>query len=236
VTFTDAVGAERQTAQQNRELSILRYVIVGAAGRRAGGPSQVLDVPLAENVPAPPTPTVTYNETTLVLSWTPTPGQTVRVYKSDSAGKDEGPPLSPVPLVGGQFTEPVQFGAERCLAIRTALVRGVVSIESPPSPPACATPVDTFAPAAPTGLSPQATDGKITLFWNAVTAGDLAGYLVLRAEGAGPLQPLMTTPITETQYSDTSVKSGVSYAYVVIAVDKAGNRSEPSNRVEEVAR
>ena len=41
--------------------------------------------------------------------------------------------------------------------------------------------------------------------------------------------------MTATTYRDETVKPGVRYIYAVVAVDKAGNRSAESNRVEETA-
>jgi len=47
---------------------------------------------------------------------------------------------------------------------------------------------------------------------------------------------LTPEPIKETTFRDTTVKAGVRYVYVVVAVDNAKNRSKPSARVEESAR
>jgi len=65
----------------------------------------------------------------------------------------------------------------------------------------------------------------------------VAGYLILRGEAAGAtLTPLSTELVPTTTYRDDSVKPGVRYIYAVVAVDKSGNRSAESNRVEETAR
>ena len=42
-------------------------------------------------------------------------------------------------------------------------------------------------------------------------------------------------PIADTNFKDT-VPSGVRYTYAVVAVDKHGNKSAPSNTVDETAR
>jgi fibronectin type 3 domain-containing protein len=101
----------------------------------------------------------------------------------------------------------------------------------------CVTPVDTFPPAAPTSLRAVAGEHVVSLIWDANREADLAGYLVLRSElPDGALVPLTPEPITDTTFNDTTVKSGVRYAYVVVAVDTSKNRSAPSNRVEEAGR
>ena len=77
----------------------------------------------------------------------------------------------------------------------------------------------------------------MNLVWDANTESDLAGYIVLRAEAPGDnMQPLMQDPIKENRYTDRSVTGGTTYVYAVIAVDKAGNRSPASNRVQETPR
>ena len=79
----------------------------------------------------------------------------------------------------------------------------------------------------------------MSLLWEANGDADLAGYLVLRGEAPGDtLSPLTPAPITETSFTDSTVRRGRSYVYEVVAVDKAepGNESPPSNRVEETIR
>ena len=112
-------------------------------------------------------------------------------------------------------------------------------IEGEASPPQCVTPRDQFAPAAPSGLAAVPTAGQISLIWDANTEKDLAGYLVLRGEGAdGPLAAITPAPIKETSYRDITVKPGVRYVYAVVAVDTATppNTSPQSARVEDTAR
>jgi hypothetical protein len=114
-----------------------------------------------------------------------------------------------------------------------------VAIESAASEPACATPRDIFPPAAPTGLQAVAGPDGVSLSWNANTEADLAGYVVLRGEAPGDtLQPLVSEPIREPNYRDTSVQSGVRYVYAIVAVDKAtpSNISARSERQEVTAR
>jgi chitin-binding protein len=44
----------------------------------------------------------------------------------------------------------------------------------------------------------------------------------------------MTDPIAEASYTDRGVKAGAHYTYTVVAVDKAGNRSAPSNQADDI--
>jgi hypothetical protein len=189
--------------------------------------------------PAPPdAPAVTYDEHNFTLAWTPgKPGDKFKVYRSDPSGNEQTPALTVTPLAVAEFATPVEFGVERCFIVRSVVAAGSVSIESEASPPTCKTALDTFPPAAPTKLFDQPFEGKISLGWSGVDAPDLAGYLVLRAEGDdATMRPLMTSPVTETAFVDTTTKAGTRYTYVVVALDKAGNRSPESNRVSQVGR
>ncbi len=132
----------------------------------------------------------------------------------------------------------VDFGTVRCYVIRTVVTSGT-AVESEPSPVACLSPTDTFPPKAPTSLAAVASEGAINLIWEANTETDLAGYIVLRGSASGAtMRPLMTAPIKETTFRDTTVRAGARYVYAVVAVDTATppNVSSQSNRVEETAR
>jgi len=162
------------------------------------------------------------------------------------AGSTGGPPgkapalLTEEPVKALTWTDQrVEFGTERCYAVRTVMTQGSASIESDPSPAVCVTPQDIFPPPAPTALAAVAGEGAISLIWQGVDAADLAGYLVLRGQApSGALTPVFEAPLRETTYRDGSAKPGVRYVYAVVAVDRAtpGNRSALSNKVEETAR
>ena len=147
-------------------------------------------------------------------------------------------PLTPAPVGELQVTQPITtLGVERCFYVRSVDIVGGIHVRGPASPTACIELKDTFPPAAPGSLSAVASAGAVNLIWDPSPASDLAGYLVLRAEAPGAtLTPLTTEPIDKTAFVDGSVRAGVTYIYAVVAVDKAGNRSAESNRVEETAR
>ena len=234
-TFVDAVAiAGPGTAEMARY-----YVTVPAAGRRRGPASPVLRVPLSAPPEAPAGLRADYTEQTLTLTWdAPVAGPRFLVEETDERGGG-AKRLSDAPRDAAQFDLPVQFGAARCFAVRAVDTRGAVSIVGSPSAPFCITPRDRFAPPVPAGLLAVAGDAGIELQWSAVTASDLAGYIVSRAEGAnGVPQRLTPEPITATAYRDQAVKSGETYVYAVIAVDNATppNASEPARSNPVVAR
>jgi hypothetical protein len=242
------------------------YAAIGVSRKKVRGPNSprptvALDAP-------PPLPLAiegAFTETAITLNWKPPAEQRlpyqekadgdvlkatpkgvapVVVYGYNvylvSGGDASAPPerlmpLNPKPLTTTEFTDAAMvFGTERCYVVRAA-DRGV---ESVPTSPVCVTPTDRFAPPVPTGLAAVASEGAISLIWEGVEAGDLAGYLVLRAEGTGVLQPLFEAPIRETAFRDATARAGVRYTYAVASVDTATPRnvSEPSNKVEEAAR
>lgn len=227
------------------------YVVRGITRRgRPGSPSARLTVPLIAP-PAFPTGLATsFSETAVTVTWLPPVAEvgaslaplTYNVYAAPSTAEssptDPPKPLNAKPLEALSFEHPgAQPGVERCFVVRTVQTIEGTMLESEPSTRACIIPRDIFPPAAPKALSAVAGPGAVNLIWDANTEADLAGYLVLRAEAPGDtLQPLNSEPTRETRYRDTTVTAGVRYVYAIVAVDRAGNRSAPSPRVEETAR
>jgi subtilase family serine protease/flagellar hook assembly protein FlgD/fibronectin type 3 domain-containing protein len=79
---------------------------------------------------------------------------------------------------------------------------------------------DVTAPAPPTGLAATVEASDVLLTWNANTEPDLAHYMV-RRDGS----PIATVPTP--QFRDVGRPNGT-YVYTVLAVDQAGNASDPS--------
>lgn len=216
------------------------YMLVPYANRtRMGAVSDFLPVALGPVPERPKGLTLKHDETTLTFTWTAVPGMTYQIYEATPPVKADARGLSPTLLTAAEFKRPVVFGARTCLTVRAVRTAGPVQFESDAPEAVCAEPVDTYPPAAPTGLVAFASEGSIDLTWDPVVAADLAGYLVLRGEGASEtLQPLTPTPLTATAFKDTTARAGVRYIYAVVAVDtaKPANRSKESNRVEETGR
>jgi hypothetical protein len=215
------------------------YLLQSFANSRRVGGGESAGVALIDPPQRPEGAALTYDEQALTLTWTMVPGDSYLVYPSGPNVPADAPPVTPAPLTAAKLTRPLVFGERVCFVVRSVRGTKPASTESAPSAEACATPVDTFPPPAPAGLIAVAAPGAISLAWDAVTAADLAGYIVLRGEGSGDrLQPLMTGLVTGTSFKDESAKPGVRYFYAVVAVDKATppNRSKNSNVVEETGR
>lgn len=172
------------------------------------------------------------------------PATTYDIYEVRREPAPEGTPttrpapLTPAPLVATEHTQSgITLGTERCFVVRPVDIVSGIHVRGPASEMVCAPFADTFAPAPARSLEAIVSGGVIALLWEASDAKDLGGYLVLRGEaGSATLAVLTPAPVTVTTYRDDTAKPGVRYTYAVVAVDKAGNRSPETNRVEETVR
>jgi len=96
------------------------------------------------------------------------------------------------------------------------------------------TPIDTFPPGVPAGLSAVAGVNAIELAWERNTESDFAGYHIYRSTDGGPFARV-AGPIDAPTYSDRSVEAGKKYSYAVSAIDSAGNESARSMVAEVTA-
>ena len=231
-TFSEALGTAEDTSAHRT------YVVLGYNQRgRRGEPSPRIVVPLGPPPPVLEQPTIKYDEKAITVTWASAPASEAGPYSYSVYRPGTPLPVTPAPLPEPLFTDSaIVWDAERCYEVRAGLTIEGVRIESPASPPRCVTPHDTFPPAKPDGLVSVASEGAISLIWSANREADLAGYFVLRAiEPATELTPVSATPTTDTNFKD-AVPGGAHVTYAVQAVDKAGNRSEPSNTTTETAR
>lgn len=91
--------------------------------------------------------------------------------------------------------------------------------------------VEFVAPAVPTGVTTTANELSVRLNWNAVAAGDLAGYTVLRATNSGGPYDVIARGITNTSFTDKWANQPRTNYYVVKAVDRSLNASANSAQV-----
>lgn len=228
-TLVESIGSGASTDD------VRTYVAVGFTKRgRRGLTTSPVVVPLVAAPPVPPTPVISYDEKAVTLTWPKSEAEGVHVYGLSTPEAR----LSVEPVTSGIYADPrVEYDTERCYALRTVLTVAATTIEGDASARVCVTPRDTFPPAAPTGLNAVPETAAVSLIWNPVDAADLAGYLVLRAIAPSVVRtPLTNAPLADTTFRDTSVPSGARVSYAVVAIDKNGNRSEPSAAIEETVR
>lgn len=88
---------------------------------------------------------------------------------------------------------------------------------------------DRTAPAAPRGLLVRPSGpGAVLLVWTPGGDADLYGYFVFRLNDQGDPVQLNAEPARDPTYQDSGLVPGRAYAYVVRAVDLAGNLSPAS--------
>lgn len=102
----------------------------------------------------------------------------------------------------------------------------------------CVLGTDSEPPSAPTGLTASTESGTIVLIWKEVRESDVLGYNVYRdtssIDGLSELDPLTGERLTpDTTYEDTPEEERTTYHYVVTAVDRDGNESDPSGTVKQ---
>lgn len=237
-TVVDKLAPDKAGAA---DASVAHYVVVGLTARRKGPTSPIVSVPLGPLPAAPANLQPTYDEKTLTLAWTPAVAdQKFRVYLvPDQKKPDERTLLTQEPLSTPTFATPVLLGKEQCYTITAVITAGKTTMEGAGLGPTCLTAEDRFPPPVPQKLRAQLNDAVVLLDWVPVDVPDLAGYIVLRTDGTSDtLQPLTREPIAENTYEDKTVQPGMTYAYAVLAVDKATppNRSQPSEKQVVVVR
>ncbi len=96
------------------------------------------------------------------------------------------------------------------------------------------TPLDTFAPAVPAGLTAVAAVNSVELAWERNTEDDFVGYHIYRSTDGGAFERI-AGPIEAPTYSDHAVEAGKKYSYALTAIDNAGNESRRSEPAEVTA-
>lgn len=219
--------------------STLAYAVVSV--RRSGERSPLSNIALlAPDVPPGPPVilAVTPEEGRICLEWLepqedllgrrPAKIGGYFVYRRALSEEEYGVPLNAKPFSGTAYIDTgAPYGARLVYTVRASLP------ENPRVEGAAATEAvidyrDIFPPAAPAHLDALSEAALVRLVWDPVTAPDLAGYVIFRAEADGPPERLNKELLKESFFTDESVKAGRRYRYTVRAVDTAGNQSAPS--------
>ncbi len=98
--------------------------------------------------------------------------------------------------------------------------------ESADSTEVSVTPTAPALPAAPAGLTAQRDDGQVILSWN--PAAGTTSYNVKRALTVGGPYATITS-VANTSFADTAVTNGVTYFYVVSAVNAGGESADSAS-------
>ena len=248
LTYRDALELG---GQPTRLRYALRYV--NASGQRAAF-SNFLVIEPAARIAQPPTlaSPVTIAEDAITLTWTPpaanidgsTPVNLLgyNVYRLDESQNElSQTPINSSLVSGTTYTDRnFRFGNEyRYLVRSVSLGTGGGQVESLNSNAVPAQPRDTFAPAPPErpSIAPDPSFGRLAIFFAANKETDVAGYNIFRSTDPNlPKQnwtKLNPELLTRTNFRDEKVESGKTYYYYLVAVDNAGNVSQPSEVASE---
>ncbi|MBF0570691.1 MAG: hypothetical protein HQL12_02345 [Candidatus Omnitrophica bacterium] len=162
------------------------------------------------------------------LVWNASPG--AASYNVKRASVSGGPYTTIINWIYPTFADlPLNNGTTYYYVISAVNANG----ESSNSAQVSATPVLPLSPSIPTGLNATAGSGKVVLSWSASTGG-ATGYYVKRATtNGGPYTPIVGLGLTTL--TDNKVTNGITYYYVVSAVNSSGNGSVESNNSAQVS-
>ena len=165
------------------------------------------------------------------LSWQRTAetiGLQYELHRGTKAAFTPGPSTQLTITTGGRFADlraPAgkQFYA---LLVTSATHRSrpaFTSIDVPSPPP---------PPDATSDLGARALTGEIVLSWKAPGGSDLRFDVLRGRKGTGRLVRLNAEPLRTPGYSDVDVAPDTTYIYAIRSIDRRGQQSADSNRVE----
>lgn len=238
LSYTDELQFSEQIAR-------LRYAIrfVNASGQKAAFSNFLIIEPASKVAIAPRLLTAITSEQAINISWdapkTNVDGSTpanILGYNIYRASNDNETPrlINASPVTSTEFSDKLfTFEKEYTYLVRTVSIgSNGEPIESLDSNSIKVLPKDTFVPSAPTAITIAAAPNNLSIFFAVNSEKDIAGYRIYRS--TNPNLPkneweLLTAEILKTNtFQDKTVESGKTYYYYLIAIDKTGNKSEPS--------
>lgn len=230
----------------------IRYAIrfVNSQGQKAAFSNTFLIEPASKIAAAPTSLFGTITQDLIELKWQP-PATNIdgsspvsilgyNIYRSESATVP-GKLLNKAPVSSPDFRDEFfQFGKDYFYFVR-AVSSGLEStpVESLESNILKLSPVDTFAPSAPSAITVAAAPGTISIFFAVNPEKDIAGYLIYRSVDPdldkAKWQLITPTLLRSNTFQDTRVEAGKKYYYYLTATDNFGNISPPSEIASETA-
>jgi predicted small lipoprotein YifL len=228
----------------------LRYAVrfVNSSGQKAAFSNFFLIEPSAKVANNPGSLTAKTTEEAIFLEWkapqtnadgsTPVNFLGYNLYRSNSEN-EPGKLLNEISISATSYLDKsFEFNKEYFYFVRTiSLGNDGESIESLESNIVKILPQDTFAPSAPGAITIAAAPGILSIFFATNPEKDIAGYRLYRSTDRNLRKSewsLLTNDLLTTNtFQDSKVESGKTYFYYLVAVDKAGNISEPSEVVSE---
>lgn len=245
LTYTDTLEFSGQAAR-------LRYAIrfVNSSGQKAAFSNFLLIQPESRIAEKPTNLDGTYSQDAIVLNWEKPQANVdgtqpanilgYNIYRR-SGNNADAKILNKTPLKNTNYSDDFfEFGIDYGYFVRTVSLGGDgTPIESLNSNNFDVKPTDTFAPNPPNAVTIAAAPNVISIFFAANIEKDIVGYKIYRSTDEQiPKEnwELLTPEILKNNtFSDSKVEPEKTYYYYLIAVDKFGNESKPSEIVSETA-
>lgn len=162
------------------------------------------------------------------------------VYRSESEN-ESAKLITKTPVSGNTFDDAFfEFGKTYYYFVRAvSLDINGEPLESNESNIVKVAPTDSFVPSSPNSVTIAASPGMISIFFAVNPENDVIGYKVFRT--TDPNSPMADwiqihdDLLKINSIQDTKVESGIKYYYYLVAIDKAGNVSKPSEVISETA-
>ena len=245
INYTDTLEFAGQAVR-------LRYAIrfVNASGQKAAFSNFLLLEPAARIADAPTSLSAKITEPAIILDWN-APEMNVdgskpanilgyNIYRSPSE-KETAKLLNETPFNQTEFTDKLfEFGKDYFYFTRTvSLGSNAEPVESLESNIVKVSPKDIFPPSSPSAITIAAAPNNLSIFFATNPEKDIAGYHIYRSTDKNLLlskwQNLTPELLTTNTFQDTKVESGKTYYYYLTATDRAGNISNPSEIISEIA-
>lgn len=245
LTYTDELKFAGQPIR-------LRYAIrfVNSAGQKAAFSNFLIVEPTAKTADSPKSLTAETLEQSINLKWlepsrnvdgsTPANILGYNIYRFTDT-RENAKLLNQTPITDANFSDKsFEFNKQYSYFVRTvSLGKEGQPVESLESNTISVLPKDIFAPSAPTAITIAAAPNVLSIFFAVNLEKDIAGYRVYRSTDENLSKSLWLNLIPEilqtNTFQDKSIESGKTYYYYIVAVDKAGNISQPSEIVSETA-
>ncbi|MBN1766475.1 MAG: carbohydrate binding domain-containing protein [Sedimentisphaerales bacterium] len=236
ISYTGFSNADAEFYRTNQSNNCVKVGSYNEISQLTIQPRMIITLALSETVhdtTPPPAPTAleaTAGETYIFLDWNDTGGDLAgyNLYRSTTSGSDYNK-LNGSLLSSSYYNDTSTESGVTYYYVVTMVDNS--SYESGYSNEAGATSTNSSPPAAPTGLTATPVEEIILLDWNSNLESDLAGYNVYRSttSGSGYTQ-INTSLVSNSIYNDIApLTNGITYYYVVTAVDEELNESGYSN-------